>query len=150
MYFGAVEAQSAAASLAAIRDQVAKLRPQAQGASAQALADFDKKAEALQGAAPGAGGRGAGGRGAGGRGGGVETAAPGTETLSSAGASLSGLMNSLQAADVQPTAVQLAAITAARQSAAGVIARWTALKTTDLAALNATLKAAGLVEIRVQ
>jgi len=147
MYFGAVDAQAAAASLAAIRDQVAKLRPQAQGAAAQALADFDKKAEALQGAAPGAT---AGGRGAGGRGGGPAAAAPAPDTLSGAGASLSSLMNSLQAADVQPTAIQLAAITAARQAAANVMARWTALTTIDLAALNATLKAAGLAEIRVQ
>jgi photosystem II stability/assembly factor-like uncharacterized protein len=150
MYFGAVDAQAAAASLAAIRDQVAKLRLQAQGAAAQALADFDKKAETLQGAAPGAGGRGAGGRGAGGRGGQPGTGAVAPETLSAVASLLGGLMNSLQAADVQPTAAQLAAITAARQAAAGVMARWTALKTTDLAALNATLKEAGLAEIRVQ
>jgi hypothetical protein len=147
MYFGAVDAQAAAASLAAIRAQVAKLQPQAQGTAVQALADFDRKAEALQGAAPGAA---AGGRGARGRAGGPDAAAPAPETLSAAGTSLSSLMNSLQAADVQPTAIQVTAITAALQAAERVMARWTALKTADLPALNATLKAAGLAEIRVQ
>jgi photosystem II stability/assembly factor-like uncharacterized protein len=145
MYFGALDARAAGASLAAIREQVAKLRPQAQGAAAQALVDFDKKAEALQGVAP-SGGRG--GRGGGGRGGGPAAAAP--DTLLGAGASLSGLMNSLQEADVQPTANQVAAITAVRQAAANVMARWAALTTIDLPALNAALKAGGLPEIRVQ
>jgi hypothetical protein len=59
-------------------------------------------------------------------------------------------MNSLQGADVQPTALQLAAITNARQLAARVMARWNALKTTDLAALDATLKSAGLETIAVK
>jgi hypothetical protein len=40
--------------------------------------------------------------------------AAGPDSLSSISASLGGLMNSLQAADVQPTAIQLAAIAAAR------------------------------------
>ena len=146
MYFGAVDARAASASLASIRDQIAKLQPQAQGAVAQALADFDKKAEALQGAASGGGG----GRGGRGSAGGPETTATASETLGSASAGLSGVMNSLQAADVQPTVIQLGAITTARQAAASVMTRWTALKTADLAALNATLKTAGLTQIRVQ
>jgi hypothetical protein len=53
-------------------------------------------------------------------------------------------MSSLQAADVKPTAVELDAITAARATAAKVMARWTAIKTLDVPALNAKLKAAHL------
>jgi photosystem II stability/assembly factor-like uncharacterized protein len=65
-------------------------------------------------------------------------------------ASLGGVMNSLQAADVQPTAIQLAAIAGARQTAAGTMARWAALKTVDLVALNAALRAAGLPVVTVE
>jgi hypothetical protein len=60
---------------------------------------------------------------------------------------LSGLMNSMQAADVAPTANILAAVNGARASAARVMAKWNALRTIELPALNARLKAAGLSEI---
>jgi hypothetical protein len=53
-------------------------------------------------------------------------------------------MNSLQAADVEPTAIQLSAITAARANQTRALARWTSLKAVDLVALNAKLKAGGL------
>jgi uncharacterized protein HemX len=56
-------------------------------------------------------------------------------------------MNVLQGADVRPTAVQLAAIAGARTAVSQAIARWTAVKTVDLVALNAQLKAAGLPAI---
>jgi hypothetical protein len=58
-------------------------------------------------------------------------------------------MNALQNADVQPTAVQLAALTEARELADRVMARWAALRTTELAALNRQLAAAGLPAIVV-
>jgi hypothetical protein len=51
---------------------------------------------------------------------------------------------SMQAADVAPSAREIAACTAARTQSAAVMARWTKLTTTDLAALNAKRKAAGL------
>ena len=57
------------------------------------------------------------------------------------------LMNSMQAADVAPTANTLAAITRARQQAASVMARWNAMRTVEIPALNAKLKAAGLAPI---
>ena len=57
---------------------------------------------------------------------------------------MSSVMNSLQGADVTPTTVQINAIAAARAKAAKVMAQWTALETTDLAAVNAKLKAAGV------
>ena len=50
------------------------------------------------------------------------------EALNAAAQRLASVMNSLQAADVQPTAVQLKAITAARQNAATAMARWKAAK----------------------
>ena len=56
-------------------------------------------------------------------------------------------MNLLQGADVAPTANQRATISVARAGAASAMARWTALKTTDLAALNSQLAGAGLDRI---
>jgi len=53
------------------------------------------------------------------------------------------MMNAMQAADVSPTTNTLTAITAAQASAAKVMARWRALKTIDLPALNLKLEAAG-------
>jgi hypothetical protein len=49
----------------------------------------------------------------------------------------------LQVADVAPTGREVAAIADARRQAAEVMARWTKLKTTGLAALNVKRKAAG-------
>ena len=60
---------------------------------------------------------------------------------------LSAVMNTLQAADVQPTALQVRTIESALGNARAVMARWNALKTTELAALNARLKAAGVEAI---
>ena len=59
-------------------------------------------------------------------------------------------MNSLQSADVPPTASQLTAITAAQASADRVITQWKTIKSVDLPALNLNLKAAGLSPISVQ
>ena len=56
-------------------------------------------------------------------------------------------MNLLQGADVRPTTVQLNAIAKARAEGTRVMARWTAMSTTELAALNRTLTAAGLAVI---
>jgi photosystem II stability/assembly factor-like uncharacterized protein len=87
-----------------------------------AAADFVQKAAPLLGTAPG--------------------------SLSAAATGLTRVMNSLQEADVQPTAVQLEAISRARQAASSAMAQWKALSGPDLAALNAALKAAGHPEIR--
>ncbi len=63
MYFGAVEAQQAAAALGRARAEAAALAQKAQGPAAAALAAFEKKAAALEGQRPAAGGgqRGGGG-----------------------------------------------------------------------------------------
>jgi photosystem II stability/assembly factor-like uncharacterized protein len=138
-YYAALDAHDAAKQAQAVRDQIAKLRPQANGAAADALAAFDRKIAPL--APPpetNAGGRG--GRG-GGRGG--LTAAP-PDSLAGASAGLEGVMNLLQGADVRPTTVQLDAIAAARAAASTAMTKWNTIKTVDLPALNRTLKAAGL------
>jgi photosystem II stability/assembly factor-like uncharacterized protein len=150
-YDGAVAARQTAAQARAMREQIAALQPKASGPVAEALAAFDKKVEAIVGTAAPAGGRGrgqGGGGGGGGRGGGAAAAGPAVETLGSAGTALSGVMNLLQAADVQPTAVQLTAIAAARAQSTRVMARWNTIAGVDLAALNAKLKAAGLAEVK--
>jgi len=143
-YDGAVAAEEAVRQAGEIRDQIAKVRSQVSGPSGEALAAFDRKVEALVGA-PAGGGRGRGQDSGGGRGG-----APGgvsTETLTSAVAALSGVMTSLQGADVQPTTMQLNAIASARALGTRVMTRWATLRTTELAALNGTLKSAGMAAI---
>jgi hypothetical protein len=58
-------------------------------------------------------------------------------------ASLLGAANAMQGAEVPPTAAQLAACDVAGKQLADVMKKWTAMKTTGLAALNASRKAAG-------
>jgi hypothetical protein len=70
--------------------------------------------------------------------------------VGSSGRGLMGVMNVLQAADVQPTAVQLKAIATARAAGTAAMARWTAIKTGDVPAMNAKLKTAGLAAIAVK
>jgi photosystem II stability/assembly factor-like uncharacterized protein len=161
-YDGAVDARKAEGQAQGLRDQIAKL--QATGDVAKALADFDAKVAALAGGAgAGAGGGGRGGAGRGGRGfPAVQVGAAGTAgtpvtgapppptpppTLADAAGGLSGVMSSLTAADVTPTAIQLKAITTAQATADGVTAKWTAIKTIDLPAINVKLKAAGLAPL---
>ena len=144
MYFGAADAQQAAVALGALRAQATALAAKAQGPAAEALSAFEKKAAALEGQRPAAGGGQRGGGGGGGqRGGGAAPTAP-PDTLWAVSSLLSGQMNSMQAADVAPTSATLASVTAAQTATAGVMARWNTLRTVDLPALNAALKAAGL------
>jgi hypothetical protein len=65
------------------------------------------------------------------------------DTLWAASTALAALMNSMQGADVPPTAITVTAVNAAQTNAARVMARWNTIRTVDLAALNAQLKAAG-------
>jgi len=77
----------------------------------------------------------------------VAAAAPATDSLWAVSALLAGQMNAMQAADVAPTANTLTAVTAALHAADDAMSRWASLKSADLPALNATLKAAGLPAI---
>src|SRR5260221_3303225 len=145
-YREAAAAFAAAARAQQLRDQIAKLLPSA-GTVAAALTAFDKKVEGVAGAA---GGGGRGGRGAGGFGGAPVAAPAGPPALSGAAAGLSGVMDVLQSADVQPTAVQLKAIATARAAGTAAMARWTSLRAVDLAAINLKLKNAGLAPLTLE
>jgi hypothetical protein len=146
-YFGAVDAQEVARQAQGLRDQVAALLPQATDTTKQALEDFDKKVEALEGAGgAGAGGRGGrGGRG-GGRSGAPDTAAAAPASLSSVAGTLSGLMNSLQAADVRRPRIRWPR---SRARARRRRRRWRAGRRSrrSICPLNVKLKAAGLAPI---
>ena len=64
-------------------------------------------------------------------------------TLEAVTNSLVAAAMAMQGADIAPTAAEVAACTGARSQSRDVLARWGTLKTADLAALNARLKAAG-------
>jgi hypothetical protein len=162
-YTGAADAQQAAQAAESVRDQIAQLKPKASGPAASALDAFDKRIEAAfrlsagngtatagrgaaagpsQATTPAPAGRGGRGRGTAGAAGG-----PGSGTLNAPAAALIAVMNSLQSADVQPTALQITSIETALRNARAAMARWNALKTTELTALNAQLRNAGLTTI---
>jgi len=159
-YFGAVDAAAAGRQAQGLRDQIAALAGKASGPVAESLAALDRKLQTLIGA--GAGGPAAGGGPGGGRGGGAPGApgaapaagaaqpAPSADTFASASSGLSGVMNSLQGADVQPTTNQMNAFAAAKKVAASVMAQWNTVKTVDVAAVNAKLGAAGLGQLKLQ
>jgi hypothetical protein len=125
------------------------VKSQATGVAATAVDAFDKKIDAAfapavsndagssAAAAPGGRGRGARGLGAPNSGGGLN--APATALIA--------VVNSLQSADVAPTALQVKAIETALANARAAMTRWNAVKTTELAALNAQLKTAGVAPI---
>jgi photosystem II stability/assembly factor-like uncharacterized protein len=101
--------------------------------------DVDAFKAALDSVAPAPARGGRGGRGFGGRFG----APAGPATLASVSGSLMGAAMAIQGAEAAPTASQVAACDRASRQLAEVLKKWTALKTTRLAALNAKRKAAG-------
>jgi photosystem II stability/assembly factor-like uncharacterized protein len=152
LYNGVVDSQAAAAQSRAMRAQVKSLIDKAgQAPIAKVLTAFDQKAAAIEGQAAGGGfGQRGGGAppmgGQRGRGG----AGAGGDTLSSIGGTLNSLMSALQAADVAPTSQLTKAVTERRQALTALMAKWNDLRTTDVAALNAQLKAAGLAAIEIK
>ena len=159
MYDGVIETQAALQKLRDIRARVKKLQEkigagaettgpgQTKMTAAEALADFDKKAAALEGGAGGAGGRG--GMGGPGGAGGAPGGAGMPDSLAGIGGSLNQLMSLLQAADAAPTTQAVAAVTERREALRALMAKWDALKTKDVAALNAVLKGANLPAIEI-
>ena len=59
------------------------------------------------------------------------------------------LLNLIEDADAEPTTTAVAAVAKVEQDFATLTARWTTLRTTDLAALNTKLKAAGQQAIAI-
>jgi len=130
MWDGATSARAAFTEARALATKLA-------GASG---ADVDAFKVALDSIAPPPAVRGRGGRGGGfGRFG----APAGPATLASVSGSLMSAANAMQGAEAAPTANQVAACDRASRQLAEVMKKWTALKTTGLAALNAKRKAAG-------
>jgi hypothetical protein len=132
MYDGAVAAHAAYNQARALSTQLDKV-------SGPDVAALKAKVDSL--APSQAGGR-RGGRGFGGgrgRGGGP----PAPPTLETASSAMIAAAMAMQSADVTPTAGAIAACASARQTATDVMRRWTALKTTELGALNAKRKTAG-------
>jgi photosystem II stability/assembly factor-like uncharacterized protein len=135
MYNGAAAARDA-------YEQARALSAKLESAGGDDAAAFKHEVDSLAPPAPagGRGGRGFGGGGGGGRGRG---GAPEVQNLETVMTSQMAAAMAMQAAEVAPTASQVAAVTKARTDAAGVMKRWTTLKTTGLAGLNAKRKKAG-------
>jgi photosystem II stability/assembly factor-like uncharacterized protein len=110
------------------------------GAAPDALAEFDRKLAALE----GGGGGGGGGGGAAIFGGG----AVGEPSLSRLNDELGALFGELQSVDAEPTTQAVAAIAEKEAALRGALGRWSALRTTELSALNIRLRAMGQAEIR--
>jgi hypothetical protein len=143
MYYTVLDLQKAAKQSEEVRDQLAKLKPNVTGTAVLALGELEGKLNALEGPpATSTGGRGR-GRATGPAAAAADAATP-PDSFAGAIAGLTSVINILQGADVKPTAVQLEAVSRARSAASRAMARWTSIKTLDLAALNAKLKAAGL------
>ena len=85
-----------------LRERIATIRTDVKAAAPAGIYAFDTRVEAL---ATGASG----------------------DTLSGAGSALANVMNTMQGADAQPTAMQVTAINAALRNARTVLARWRAL-----------------------
>jgi hypothetical protein len=106
-----------------------------------AIDAFDQAVVAIAG--QGAGGGRGGGRGRGGAG----TA---QTTFRSINGELMTLYSLLEDADGEPTTQAMSAIRAVQRDFADLQARWSRLRTTDLAALNAKLRAAGQQPIAIE
>ena len=138
LYDDLIENSKALDQLRALRAKLKELQQQAQGSATDAISEMDRKALALEG---NPGGRfGGGGRGA---------AQTGPDTFGSINGTLSALMQVLQEADVAPTTQAITAVSDRQQAFAGLMKRWTSLKTQDLIHLNTQLKQANLPVITV-
>jgi hypothetical protein len=115
-----------------VRAQLRELRPKAKGDVATAIAALDAKAAAVAGS-----------------GGGFLGGGEGPETLSRLNGNLAQLLDLLQDADVAPTSVVAAAVSERIDVLGPLLLRWNEIGTRDVPALNRRLKAAGLVEVRL-
>jgi hypothetical protein len=126
----------------ALSTQLRNVRDRANNSPlSDAINAYDEKLNALAGQSAGGGRRGGGGRGRGGAG--------GQPSFSSINGELLSMMELLEEADVEPTTQALAAVRGTQRDFAALDARWTTLRTTDMAALNAKLRAAGQQAVAV-
>ena len=131
MYEGARAARASYEIARALSSQVA-------GLTGAGLVEYKTALDTI---APPAGAAAPGGRG--GFGGGPAGAAAAPTTLNGVSAAMLAAAMAMQTADAAPTAREVAACEAARRQSEAVMARYITLTTTDLAALNASRKAAG-------
>ena len=125
---------SIVAQAGVLRARLASARTRSNDAQLSAAIDrYDSTILSIAGATGGRGGRG-GGRGRG--------AASGV-TLTSLDGELLSMMAALEEADAAPTTATLAAAHATQRDFGSLVARWTAATSSELAALNAKLRAAG-------
>jgi hypothetical protein len=75
---------------------------------------------------------------------------PGAMTLARANGQAGVLYGQIWQADAEPTAAQSEAMSGLERETADVMKRWNAIKTSDLAALNAELRRANLQEIQIE
>ncbi|MGE5101976.1 MAG: WD40/YVTN/BNR-like repeat-containing protein [Deltaproteobacteria bacterium] len=142
--FDAIARDSAIATqVRALQAQLRAVRDRANDpALTEAINGYDEKLNALAGQGGGGGRRGGGGgRGRGGAG--------GQPTLSSISGELLSMMELLEEADAEPTTQALAAVRVTERDFGALVARWNALRTTELTALNAKLRAAGQQPVSV-
>jgi len=125
------------AQVRALQTPLHAVRDRANNATlTEAINTYDEKLNGLAGQGGGGGRRGGGG----GRGRGGAGAQP---SFSSINGELLSMLALLEGADAEPTTQALAAVRGTQRDFDALVARWNALRTTDLNALNAKLRAAG-------
>ncbi len=136
---------AATAQIRELRAKIRDVREHADASLAQTLSAYDEKLNALAGQGGGGGRRGGGGA-AGGRGGRGATAQP---SIASTNAEVLAAMSLVDDTDEELTAAGLANAMEASRAADALNARWTSLRTTELAAVNGKLRLAGLPALAV-
>ena len=126
------ESSQALAQGGVLRDQLTKAGEQASGAAKEAIDAFQKKLSAVLGAPGGF------------------FAPPSAEvTLSRVNGAVGGLYQQVWQVDAEPTVPQGDAVAAAERDMKDVMARWNAVKASDLPALNKSLHGANLPEVQM-
>ena len=148
LYDAMHESVAKAAQARALRAQLADRRSRASAVAAEIDA-LDRKLGELAGPEPGAGG-GRGGFGGGGGAGGGRGGVPAPESFGSIQGSLMGPFGVLQGADEVPTTQTVAAANERLKAFGALGARWDAIVRTDVPALNAKLRAAGVDPVSIR
>jgi len=127
------ETSQAALQTGSIRDSLQKLSEKASGPAHDSVQAFQNRLTAVLGSAPG-------------------FLAPVSDeaTLMRVNGQIYTLYGQVWQADAEPTISQSAAVAAAERDVVGVMDRWRAIKTTDLPALNHSLRNAKLPEVQLE
>ncbi|HEX8090022.1 MAG TPA: hypothetical protein VF762_14270, partial [Blastocatellia bacterium] len=137
-YEGIRKIREAQAEIRSLRARLQSLKGQAgQGAVADALDEFDKKAAALN---PAPGGQGQGGFGG---------AGGGEQTFARLAAEFNVIMAIAESADAEPTAQAIAAYNESRKSLGDLLARWNEMKNKGLNDLNEKLRRANMSQVKL-